>query len=647
MGNKPIQQIHIKYFKFFTDNDPININGNHVLLYGENGSGKSSIYWALYTLLEAVSKDTARLDCYFTQGNNSSLLNLNTPNAGDSLVKLTLQNSIEYKIALNDYTIKDQPNAQATLLGSDFINYRFMFKIADFKHGDEIDLFSLFEKEVFPYLKTKTSFNLIHQTKQSSNCNEIWDDLKKGIRKPSPAIQTAIDPQQSEQEYASNLRQFVTYLSAIVGDINIQGNQLLSELGYPLLRIELSCTQAFKKLGGTGQLSGKDSDIPDGLPKIHLTIPSYGGKTIHKPQSFLNEAKWTAIGIAIRFAIVDIRQDYADGADFQLLVLDDLLVSLDMSNREKVLELIFSKYLSNYQVFILTHDRVLFEFVRAYIKQKSNRDHWTLLEMYEGENATGAIKYPVIIDSKANYFEKAESYFKTKDYTACAFYLRKEIERLVKERLTEDYTRTFQEDQKPHNLKFLWDRMCERYQTLNRPITTDLKSKFESSKLLVMNAQAHDNLSLPVYKLEIEKALEVVREISLLVIPNKTFLLTKGMRMRFQHPQQDYTFDFELLQDFYIDNLDSKNKIQYPKCRILTWQFEGSEFWDFREEKAVPPTKPKEYKLKNILSNLLRISHLSNSQESLLTHTTQVGGIWSLKDILSKAGINDTELFTS
>ena len=88
---KPIQELHINYFKFFADNEPIKIDGKHLLLYGENGSGKSSIYWALYTLLEAVSKDTNRLDCYFTQGNTSSLLNLNTPDANESFVKITLK----------------------------------------------------------------------------------------------------------------------------------------------------------------------------------------------------------------------------------------------------------------------------------------------------------------------------------------------------------------------------------------------------------------------------------------------------------------------------------------------------------------------------------------------------------------------------
>ncbi len=648
-----INSLTLRNIKFFGEPQTIKLEGKHALIYGENGSGKSSLYSALYRILASANKlEQREIEKYFDPASDFCWLNAYEVKKGNNTAEITLllDDGNTFSVTDTDFSINQNQDAQESNMASEFLNYKFLYKLLDFTASEDIDLFTVFLQQLFPYIifqpvtywrenKTIQKIEII----TASNALQIYDFVHNGPQKIYPNrngdLRFPYKTTQPFKDYNDIVNGFETSMQNLIGLINSVGNPILkNSLGYNIT-FELRFVTIHPY-----QLTLTNFEPPK--YKIELTITDYEGMgaVVQKPHIFLNEAKLTAVGLAIRLAVL---QQRLQTAKLKILVLDDLLISLDMSNREKVLELVFSQYLTNYQVFILTHDRILFEFVRAYIKQKSNRDHWTLLEMYEGENATGAIKYPVIIDSKANYFEKAESYFKTKDYTACAFYLRKEIERLVKERLTEDYTRTFQEDQKPHNLKFLWDRMCERYQTLNRPITTDLKSKFESSKLLVMNAQAHDNLSLPVYKLEIEKALEVVREISLLVIPNKTFLLTKGMRMRFQHPQQDYTFDFELLQDFYIDNLDSENEIQYPKCRILTWQFEGSEFWDFRVQQAVPPTKPKENKLKNILSNLLRISHLGNSQESLLTHTVQVGGIWSLKDILNKAGINDTELFTS
>ena len=55
-----LHELHINNFKFFPKQDPnsplLKIDGKNLLIYGENGSGKSTIYWALYTLLESAFK---------------------------------------------------------------------------------------------------------------------------------------------------------------------------------------------------------------------------------------------------------------------------------------------------------------------------------------------------------------------------------------------------------------------------------------------------------------------------------------------------------------------------------------------------------------------------------------------------------------
>jgi predicted ATPase len=54
-----LHELHINDFKFFSEvetNSPLlKIDGNHLLIYGENGSRKSTIYWA-FTLLESSLK---------------------------------------------------------------------------------------------------------------------------------------------------------------------------------------------------------------------------------------------------------------------------------------------------------------------------------------------------------------------------------------------------------------------------------------------------------------------------------------------------------------------------------------------------------------------------------------------------------------
>jgi len=44
---KKIKEIKIQNFKAFQQEQVFPVNGKHVLVYGNNGSGKSSLFWAL------------------------------------------------------------------------------------------------------------------------------------------------------------------------------------------------------------------------------------------------------------------------------------------------------------------------------------------------------------------------------------------------------------------------------------------------------------------------------------------------------------------------------------------------------------------------------------------------------------------------
>lgn len=49
-----IKRIWLNNFKFFGSSSPIELDGEHLLLYGENCSGKSSLCYGLNTLLDAA-----------------------------------------------------------------------------------------------------------------------------------------------------------------------------------------------------------------------------------------------------------------------------------------------------------------------------------------------------------------------------------------------------------------------------------------------------------------------------------------------------------------------------------------------------------------------------------------------------------------
>ncbi|MEA5256370.1 AAA family ATPase [Arcicella aquatica] len=511
MGNKPIQELHINYFKFFADNEPIKIEGKHLLLYGENGSGKSSIYWALYTLLEAVYKSDEEQNKYFENTNDNSLLNLHAAKHTDSFVEMTLSGGKKYRIAHNNFSIKNnfRDLADSSARGSDFINYRFMLRLSDVRHSNEIDLFSLFVKEVFPYVKTSNLIPLIHtQNKSSNDFNEIWEDLEQGTVDLSK-ITSEDDKNRLKKEYADNLRAFVNEISRITQRVNVDGNQLLqNDLGYTQIHFELKCIQKFRVYQGSGQLSGRESDEPIGVPQIKLSIPKYftWDNAVKKPHTFLNEAKTTSIGLAIRLALLGIRLDYVDGVDFQVLVLDDLLISLDMENRDVVLELLLNKYAQKFQLIILTHDAQFAQLVQHKIKTKGQSREWINYEMYE--DTTSTIIKPYITQYK-RYIERARVHYFKLDYEAAGNYLRKETERFCRDFLPR--RRQLGKDFEEKDLNGLIIS-CIEYAKQNK-LTEELFKALDQHRKFIFNVLSHDSYDVPRFRTELKKAFQTFEEL--------------------------------------------------------------------------------------------------------------------------------------
>jgi hypothetical protein len=354
----------------------------------------------------------------------------------------------------------------------------------------------------------------------------------------------------------------------------------------------------------------------------------------------LNEARLTVISLAMRLAIIEKRPS---DAEVKILVLDDLMISLDMSNREKVLEVIFKKYLSQYQVFILTHDKLFFEYIKMTINQKSSINDWTISELYVGQDDKTKKEYPLIIECDLNYVKKAERYFKAKDYSTCSLYIRKELEQLIIERLPNEFILTI--DGKFKDLSFYWDRCVERYEKLGKSISTEIKQAFQTTKLVLLNPQAHHILTHPVYKIELERAFELINEISNnYPIPSSTILLSKGMILQFKHPNQNYTFDFELLTDFQIDVLNGSIEIILPKCKVISWQFNGLDFWCFRTNSVlntaqISTIQARTDKLDKVLENLKSVTSLAITNDIFKANTKLTNGLWSLEEVIAKSGV--------
>ena len=404
-----LHTIEIRNFKAFRD-FTLPLDGRHLLLYGANGSGKSSLFWALHAFLESAGKTQHEVQKYFDPAHKESLVNIdaNPLDTAAALLKLTVEEGAGikncYEISHDKHDTADKPQITKALLASDFITYRFFFKFSNFTNRDPFEIWRLFEHEILPFCATTSSPNL--REDWQAICKRCEDSVTQKSRgKAANNDKTFLET--NTVAFATNLEAVITSIATEAKDF--YAKHFAKDDAVPLeLHLTLATKPAYHH-------SGKRLE----LPRILFGITKAGAipRNIERPQTFLNEAKLTQIAISIRLAasLVMLKQ-----SPLKLLVLDDLLVSLDMSNRMKVVEIILSKKFADYQKIILTHDLSFFrEFVRS-IGDKHPDWAFRWLNQPVGKNLE-------LVEVKQD-LKKAEEYLHGQNLDEAAVCLRKVVE---------------------------------------------------------------------------------------------------------------------------------------------------------------------------------------------------------------------------
>ena len=150
-----INRIHICGFKAFPNDFELQLEGKNLLMYGENGSGKSSIYYALHCMFQAPLKPDAGKK-YFDPASEQHLKNLNNLDADSKIwIDFDGRHPFIYNI--------DKEGYQFTLLGGKhplpaqingcFVNHQFLFHFFNFRNSQRINLFPVFIKDILPFCK--------------------------------------------------------------------------------------------------------------------------------------------------------------------------------------------------------------------------------------------------------------------------------------------------------------------------------------------------------------------------------------------------------------------------------------------------------------------------------------------------------------
>lgn len=574
-----IETIKIKGFKAFSEEFELKLDGKHLLMYGENGSGKSSIYYALHCLQQSSLKTDAGKK-YFNTDSSQNLLNKHFSN-DEAHISVGIFNKVWlYNINKDGYNPKLLGGGLADFpLDCCFINHQFISRFFNFRNSEKINLFPVFLKDILSFYKV-AEYNV--------HIGKMYDYLTS----------RQIPTKKKEKElFNLQIESFNLETRRVIENINMHASDRYNRYfkdnqDYELkirLRYDsntdkpdndpneywLKYDNIFELQTIRGVRSYKRSPYKKwNTPFIGLEVSEKGNdgnfQLIPKPQSYFNEAKLTAIALSIRFALLDLEK----AEDGRFLALDDMLISLDMSNRAKVVAFLLD-ISDKYKIYLFTHDRAFFNYVSREIQLHGKLQEWIYKTIsYNAENQA-----PIVIDEYADYLSKSKHFYSIGDYDTSAIYLRKQLEQSVGELLP--YELKTRADGGFVDLQTLWDKLVTFYSNNRTPIDLSIQKLFNDSKLLILNVAAHyQRLSNPIYRNELDKAYKLVEYIKTLDKISNKLVIERGKQIIFHHPRENYQFSLELDSDLEIIQ-DEHIVARIPKCKNIKWKYNGIDNWDF------------------------------------------------------------------
>ena len=583
-----ISKITIDGFKAFPDSFTLDLeDGKNLLMYGENGSGKSSIYYALHSLLQSQCKDKNAI--YFNPIHQESIVNQNTKKPNAKVEIQFVGNEVTYSISRAGYhesvaqpisPLKDM-NGQCV-----FINHKFLFNVFSFRNSQYIDLFPVFIKDILPFILTQD---------KSAYISNIYDDVMKGIKrrgksnKIDPFYQAKIDKFNVETKYIIDLinSNAVETASKIYNDHfrNSEDHQLKITLCYdnnkdkvpqPNKSYWLRCGLRYQNVKKAGVVEPKSVSTSMELlqPAITLKVEELldDGITyrhIEKPQTYFNEAKLTAIALSIRFALVDTITE----ANGRFLALDDMLISLDMSNRTMVINYLLDVISEKYKIYLFTHDRAFFEHCKERIiytnkaKGLSQQDGWLFKELYNDDNPQNN---PKELASESDV-ARAKAHYNAFDYPASANYLRKAVETLVRETFPPKLVRK-NNGLEHDKLRNVLEASFAFFQKIPGINLSDL-SRLIGNLNLLLNPLSHKTTETNVYKTELKEIFGILERLKAQIVTldiQEVLPRTEKIYLFFkedEHITQKY--EIELQEELYSYQNGITRAFCQPKAKSL------------------------------------------------------------------------------
>lgn len=333
-----LDSIRICGYRAFPHPVEIPLNGKSLVLYGENGSGKSSLGKAVRDFLDYRAAAVPFGTYQYRHAN---------PPREDRCVSLTFSDGAKPPLVWT-HEKRDATHTEFRDMARSrgWIDYRVVWRASEVQYGDSVEIFRALVEEILPGCPRGTS---------NETFGQAWERIVSTAAK---------NPRQVHRErhlralLLREIKSFNETLRGFLVELEKHANELLAAF-VPWTTMTLTWESDARYNSGS-----RHNKFSNG--SIRLRMRERGGDPLTTPSEFLNEARVTAIGLCLYLAGMarSIPPKRADGTTYpRLLILDDVLLSLDMAHRLPLLRILRERF-SLWQVLLLTHDRSWYEIAR-------------------------------------------------------------------------------------------------------------------------------------------------------------------------------------------------------------------------------------------------------------------------------------------
>lgn len=543
---KRISKITISNYKAYSQPTEINnLEGKNMLIYGENGSGKTSLFHALK---------------HFMMSSTQSGLSF----AKNIYIDPTLDGEIQIDFKEGDNTtsyVSSSNETKSTHKVSHITDAADSFGYLDYKLLLEFYLNKPTNPDLFDLVVIKLLGRYRFPTSPHITIADEWkkiDDL---------VLHSRTRATNKHKEGLKRLAIFDANLRSLLSELQNEVNRFLDSY-FKAMNIHIEFDMEPNPISCSYSRHRVDWRINHRLcinvsnkqTPLHPRILNYTYN--------LNEARLSAIALCIYLASL---RKMPQVMDFQLLILDDVFIGIDSGNRLPIMKLLTTEF-SNYQILMTTYDRSWFHMAKDYVSTHG-ADDWKCHEFYEGKkiiNNAEVIPYPIITDSDSNY-SRAYFYFNHEshpDYPASANYLRKSLEEYFSKNMPVGAITT--DEKTPvdaYRLTTVLIRakefftQCKHFDSLFGD-ALNCVTAMQSMLHPLIHPLSHHVVDLPTYKSELQivfDAINRLKELQFQLDWNNRVVCKYDKKTKFQFTLnfisgKKYIYELELTDNMYVFN---------------------------------------------------------------------------------------------